>query len=283
MNYRHSYHAGNFADVFKHAILARILTHLLVKDTPFRYMDSHSGIGLYDLTKDEAAKTNEADLGIRRFLNAPRGPALDQLFEPYLNALKAHNGMEGKHYPGSPMIAANILRETDRLALAELHPEDARELRQRLDYDARVKVFEMDGYAAMNAWLPPPERRGLVLVDPPYEERGELERVVEIAAAALTKWPTGIFAFWYPVKAHREADLFAADIASLGIPKTLRLEVLVDAGGDARKLNGSGMIIFNPPWKLREEASVMLPFLAKTLATGAHTSWKADWLVGERN
>jgi 23S rRNA (adenine2030-N6)-methyltransferase len=281
MNYRHAYHAGNFADVFKHAILARILLHLTAKETPFRYMDTHAGVGLYDLGRNEAQKTGEADLGIRRFLAAEKTPALTALFQPFTDVLKAFNAMEGKHYPGSPMIASHLLRRTDRLSLAELHPMDARELLRRFDNDRRATAVVMDGWAALKAWLPPPERRGMVLVDPPFEEQDELQRLVSALAAAHLKWPTGVFAFWYPVKAHREADLFAADIANLRIPKTLRLELLVDAGGDARALNGSGLIIVNPPWTLKQEAALMLPFLARAMAAGPYTAWKADWLTEE--
>ena len=281
MNYRHAYHAGNFADVFKHALLARILLHLTTKDTPFRYMDSHAGIGLYDLTSPEAAKTSESKQGVVRFLATPRPPQLEPLFAPYLSALKAFNAMDGRHYPGSPMIGAHLLRPQDRLSLAELHPEDARELQRRLDHDSRVRIVATDGWAALKAWLPPPERRGLVLIDPPFEEENELARLVQALPAAHQKWPTGCFALWYPVKAYRDTERFVATIQALAIPKTLRLELMVDAGGDARKLNGNGLIIVNPPWKLKNEAVAMLPWLAKALATGAHTQWKAEWLVGE--
>ncbi|MFM9974896.1 MAG: 23S rRNA (adenine(2030)-N(6))-methyltransferase RlmJ [Beijerinckiaceae bacterium] len=281
MNYRHAYHAGNFADVFKHSLLARMLVHLLAKETPFRYMDTHAGVGLYDLGRIESQKTGESDLGIRRFLAAERTPALNALFQPYLDVLKAFNALDGKHYPGSPMVASHLLRRTDKLSLAELHPMDSRELLRRFDNDRRTTAMMMDGWSALKAWLPPPERRGMVLVDPPFEDRDELQNLIPALAAAHLKWPTGTFAFWYPVKAHREADLFAADIANLRIPKTLRLELLVDAGGDARALNGSGMIIVNPPWTLKQEAALMLPFLARTLAIGPHTAWKADWLTGE--
>jgi 23S rRNA (adenine2030-N6)-methyltransferase len=282
MNYRHAYHAGNFADVFKHAMLTRILVHLCAKETPFRYMDTHAGIGLYDLEGDAAKRTGEAALGVQRFLAVDRSPSLHALFEPYIGALKAYNGMDGKHYPGSPMVAAHLLRSQDRLALNELHPEDARALAKRFDHDRRALTTAIDGWTALKAWLPPPERRGVVLVDPPFEQPDELLRMTQALAAAQLKWPTGMFALWYPVKAHRDADLFAADIQALRIPKTLRLELLVDAGGDARKLNGTGLIIVNPPWKLRQEAVVMLPFLARAMAVGPRTAWKADWLVGEQ-
>jgi 23S rRNA (adenine2030-N6)-methyltransferase len=282
MNYRHAYHAGNFADVFKHAMLARILVHLTAKDTPFRYMDTHAGVGLYDLEREESRKTNEADLGLRKFLATPRTPALEDLFKPYLDVLKAFNALEGKHYPGSPMVASHLLRRTDRLSLAELHPDDARMMQRRFSNDRRATTGAIDGWAAMKAWLPPAERRGVILVDPPFEEANELERMVDALAEAHRKWATGMIVLWYPVKAHRDADLFAANVQALGIPKTLRLEVLVDAGGDPRKLNGSGLIVVNPPWKLKKDAEMMLPFLANALSAGNHTAWSAQWLVGEK-
>jgi 23S rRNA (adenine2030-N6)-methyltransferase len=282
MNYRHAFHAGNFADVMKHALLARILTHLTAKETPVRYMDTHAGVGLYDLTADEARRTGEAADGVGRFLAAARTPALDELFRPYLAALKAFNAHEGRAYPGSPLVALHLLRPQDRLALAELHPEDSRALARRMTRDARVKVVSaMDGFAAARAWLPPPERRGVVLIDPPFEEPGEFSRMADALAMAQGKWATGMFALWYPRKGWREADRFHRALADIGIPKTLRLELDVDAGADETRLGGCGLIVVNPPWKLKEEAEAMLLFLARTLRQGAKTAWRADWLVGE--
>jgi 23S rRNA (adenine2030-N6)-methyltransferase len=281
MNYRHVYHAGNFADVFKHALLARILVHLTQKDTPFRYCDTHAGIGLYDLTGEEAGKTGEATGGVGAFLGAARSPALDDLFRPYVAALKAFNALDGRFYPGSPMIAAHLLRQKDRIALAELHPEDGRALTRRLDHDDRVKVSVMDGYAALKAWLPPPERRGVVLIDPPFEEKDEFQRMTEALQMAHAKWATGMIALWYPLKGWRDADRFHRALRDVAIPKTLRLELSVDANGIDEAFTGTGMIIINPPWKLKDEAASMLPFLAKTMAKGPRTSWRADWLVGE--
>lgn len=281
MNYRHAYHAGNFADVFKHAILTRILLHLTAKDTPFRYMDTHAGIGLYDLSGEEARKTTEASEGVRRFLAAPRAPAVDELFRPYLAALKAFNALEGLHYPGSPMIAAQMLRQTDRLSLAELHPEDSRALVRRFQRDRRATVLAMDGWQALKAWLPPPERRGMVLVDPPFEQEDEFDRMAGALEGAHRRWATGTIAFWYPIKGWREADRFSRAVAALAIPKTLRLEMLIDAEGDDRALNGTGMIVVNPPWTLKDDASVMLPFLTRAMARGPKTRWRADWLQGE--
>jgi 23S rRNA (adenine2030-N6)-methyltransferase len=281
MNYRHAYHAGNFADVFKHALLTRILVHLAAKEAPFRYMDTHAGIGLYDLTGEEARKTGEAAAGVVQFLAAPRNPQMEALFAPYIGALKAFNALEGRHYPGSPIVAAHLLRNQDRLSLAELHPEDSRELSRRFRNDRRALVSAMDGWQALKAWLPPPERRGMVLVDPPFEQPDEFSRMTEALVAAHRRWATGVLAFWYPVKDWREAERFARDVKALAIPKTLRLELTVEVDGDDRKLNGTGMIVVNPPWKLKDEAAAMLPHLARALGRGGKTGWKAEWLVEE--
>jgi 23S rRNA (adenine2030-N6)-methyltransferase len=281
MNYRHIYHAGNFADVFKHALLARILMHLSAKDTPFRYMDTHAGIGLYDLTTREAQRTGEAAEGVTRFLAAARSPVLEDLFRPYIGALKAFNALDGKFYPGSPIMAQHLLRPQDRLILAELHPEDSRALHRRMAKDIRIKVQPVDGYSALKAWLPPPERRGVALIDPPFEEPGEFAQMRDVLLQGHAKWPTGMFALWYPRKGWREADRFHRDLVTLAIPKTLRLELDVDAMADETSLGGCGMIVVNPPWKLKDEAEAMLPFLARALKQGTKSTWRADWLVGE--
>jgi 23S rRNA (adenine2030-N6)-methyltransferase len=281
MNYRHAFHAGNFADVFKHALLARIIAHLKAKTAPLRYMDTHAGIGGYDLTASEARRTGEAAEGVTRFLAAPKTPALDVLFQPYIAALRAFNALEGRFYPGSPLIAQHLLRADDRIMLAELHAEDARALARRVTRDIRVKLTPSDGYAALKGWLPPPERRGVVLIDPPFEEPDEFARMEATLAMAHEKWATGMFALWYPRKGWREADRFHRALTQRAIPKTLRLELDVDATADETRLGGCGMIVVNPPWKLKEEAEAMLPFLARTLAQGSKTAWRADWLVGE--
>ncbi len=280
MNYRHAYHAGNFADVFKHALLARILAHLAAKETAFRYHDTHAGLGLYDLTADAPGRTGEAAEGVRRFLAAPRDAALETLFRPYIAALKAFNALDGRFYPGSPMLAAHLLRPQDRMSLAEMHPEDGRTLRRRFEKDRRATVVAGDGYGALNAWLPPPERRGVVLIDPPFEQPDEFGRMAEAAALAQRKWATGMLAFWYPIKGWREPDRFHRTLREQAIPKTLRLELLIDSEGDESALNGCGLVVVNPPWKLQDEAKAMLPFLAKAMARG-RTTWRADWLVGE--
>jgi 23S rRNA (adenine2030-N6)-methyltransferase len=281
VNYRHAYHAGNFADVFKHALLARMLTHLRAKDAPFRYIDTHAGIGLYDLSRDEARRTNEADSGIRRFLKAPRPQIMEALFQPYTAALKAVNGMEGLHYPGSPMIAACLARAQDKLALAELHSEDVRALEKRFDHDRRIIVRAMDGWTALKAWTPPPERRGMVLIDPPFEAADEFHQMLTALTGAYKKWPTGTFALWYPLKATGDVRRFIGDLVNLGLPKTLRLELVVETQGDSHRLLGSGMVVVNPPWKLKQEADIILPFLARALSDAKTGHWKTEWLVGE--
>jgi 23S rRNA (adenine2030-N6)-methyltransferase len=281
MNYRHAFHAGNFADVFKHALLARILAHLAAKQTPFRHMDTHAGIGLYDLTADEARRTGEAAEGVKRFLAASMSPELEALFRPFVAALKAFNALDGRFYPGSPLVALNLLRAQDRMMLAEMHPDDARALGRRMAKDIRVKVLSADGYGALKGWLPPPERRGVVLIDPPFEEPGEFQRMADALAMAHGRWATGMFALWYPRKGWREADRFHRALAALGLPKTLRLELDVDAGADDARLGGCGLIVVNPPWTLKEEAEAMLPFLARVMKQGGKSTWRADWLVGE--
>jgi 23S rRNA (adenine2030-N6)-methyltransferase len=281
MNYRHAFHAGNFADVFKHALLARVLAYLKRKDAPFRYVDTHAGIGLYALDAEEAKRTGEADAGVKRFLAAPRSAELDALFQPYLAALKAVNALDGRFYPGSPILAATLLREQDRLALAELHPEDFRALTKRLDWDARTKTFEMDGYKALNAWTPPPERRGVVLIDPPFEKLDEWERMTEALAKAHRKWPTGVYLLWYPIKDWRETEQFARALKELAIPRTLRLELLIDADAEPGTLHGCGMIAVNPPFTLEAEAKAMLNHMGGALRTGRRHRVITSWLVGE--
>jgi len=281
MNYRHAFHAGNFADVFKHALLARILAYLAAKEAPFRYHDTHAGFGLYDLTGDAPGRTGEAAEGVGRFLAAPREGAMEALFKPYVAALRAFNALDGRFYPGSPLVAAHLLRLQDRLSLAELQPDDGRALRRRFERDRRVGVILGDGYGALNAWLPPHERRGMTLIDPPFEQPDEFSRLLEAAALSHRKWPPGILAIWYPIKSWREPDRFHRALRALAIPKTLRLELVLDTEGPDSALNGCGLIVVNPPWTLKDEAAAMLPFLARALARGSRTSWRADWLVGE--
>lgn len=279
MNYRHAYHAGNFADVQKHAVLALVIEHLKRKDSPFRYVDTHAGIGAYDLSSVPAEKTGEWRDGIGRVLAEPAPPAE---LAPYLQAVEAINPGGGVlHYPGSPAVVAALSRPVDRLSLCELHPEDAEILRRRFRADGRVGVHHRDGYTALKAMLPPPERRGLVLIDPPFEVRDEFALMRKGLESALKRWPTGMYALWYPIKSREPVARFHADLVMLGLPKTLVAEVMIDTGDAPDRLNGAGLVLVNPPWKLDEALSSLLPWLAGVLAPGAGLA-RLDWLVAEK-
>jgi 23S rRNA (adenine2030-N6)-methyltransferase len=279
MNYRHAYHAGNFADVHKHATLALVLEHLKRKDAPFVYMDTHAGTGAYDLASVQAEKTGEWKDGIGRVLAEPAPP---EELAPYLDAVRRLNPDGGiRTYPGSPAVAAALTRPGDRLALCELHPEDADILKRRFAADRRVGVHHGDGYGGCKAMLPPPERRGLVLIDPPFEVRDEFERMRQGLAQAMKRWPTGLYALWYPIKNRAITDRFHADLAMLGLPKTLAAELMIRNGDDATILNGCGLVVVNPPWKLDEALGNLLPWLARVLAP-EQGSWRVEWVVAEK-
>ena len=263
MNYRHAFHAGNFADVMKHAILARILVHLAQKDAPFRVVDTHAGIGRYDLSAPEAGRTGEWHGGIGR-LETPLAPPVEALLAPYRAVLASVRERYGADvYPGSPAIIREMLRRDDRAILVEKHPADGALLRERFNAVANAKVLLLDGWTALGSLIPPRERRGLVLIDPPYEEPSELASALGRLDEAVRRWPTGIFALWYPIKG-APGPASAPDLA--GRP-TLRLELFVDRPS-ATRLNGSGLLIVNPPWRLAGDAAILLPALAERLAAG---------------
>lgn len=260
LNYRHAFHAGNFADVMKHAMLVRILVHLARKEAPFRVVDTHAGIGRYDLSGPEAERTGEWRGGVGR-LDAPFAAPVEALLAPYRAILASVRERYGPStYPGSPAIIREMLRRDDRAILVEAHPDDGALLRGRFNAVANAKVLLLDGWAALGSLIPPRERRGLVLIDPPYEEAGELDAAFERLAKAVRRWPTGLFALWYPIK---RAPIPTPDF---GRP-TLRLELFAARPSDA-VLNGSGLLLVNPPWRLAEETSILLPALTERLATG---------------
>lgn len=281
MNYRHAYHAGNFADCMKHALLARILLHLTQKETPFRVIDTHAGIGLYDLGGVEAGKTLEWEAGIGR-LETPLDAAAEVLLAPYRDALRAVKQQFGDNfYPGSPLLASLLTRRQDRAIFVEKHPADVAVLAEHFRRDRRVKVLELDGWTALKAMIPPVERRGVVLIDPPFEVEGELAHLGHALVEAHRKWSTGILAGWYPIKDLAQTERLADILRVSGVPKILRLELLVDRADDPERLNGCGLVVINPPWKLAEEADILLPALAERLARAAHAGFRCDWLSGE--
>ena len=270
MNYRHAFHAGNFADVFKHALLSRILVYLMRKDAPLRYMDTHAGIGRYDLKALKADRTGEWRDGIARFRDAKLPRPVADLLKPWLDAVGPLDaeGRPVRLYPGSPAVAQALLREQDKLTLCELHPEDMRDLVKRMGRDGRLRIVEIDGYTALKAYVPPPERRGLVLIDPPFEQRDEFDRMVAVFAESYARWPTGTYAFWYPMKAMRAGEAFTKNLRRVGAEKVLRLELWVDAVQATGPLTGSGLVIVNPPFVLEQEARMLLPALKGLLARG---------------
>lgn len=282
MNYRHGFHAGNFADVVKHAVLARIVAHLRAKPTPFRIIDTHAGPGLYDLSGPEASKTGEWREGIARLLTASPTAEVRALLAPYLDTIATLNS-PGRLtlYPGSPLLVRAWLRPRDRLIACELEPAAAAALRENLASSTRAKVVAIDGWTALSAYVPPKERRGLVLVDPPFEAPDEFAQLAAALAEAHRKWPTGIYLLWYPIKDRSGPDALAKRLKRLGIGKILRAELTVSKRPDPSKLNGCGLIIVNPPWKLEGELNALLPALMDCLSQG-EGGFRLDRLTGEK-
>ncbi len=284
MNYRHAFHAGNFADVVKHVLLSRILVHLARKPTPFRYLDTHAGIGAYDLDGPEARRSGEWRDGIGRLDVAAASPAVQDLLKPYLEALGPRDP-EGRpnRYPGSPLLALALSRPGDRLTLCELHPDGAARLTKALARARRTKVIAIDGYTALKAYVPPPERRGVVLVDPPFEERTEFAALLEGVVGAHRKWPTGIYALWYPLKDPEAVARFTTGLMASGLDQVAQVEFMVAPnlwGKEA--LAGCGMVFVNPPFGFEGEVALLLPFLAASLSRQEPASWRWRWLAGER-
>jgi 23S rRNA (adenine2030-N6)-methyltransferase len=282
MNYRHAYHAGNFADVVKHAVLCRVLVHLRDKPAAFRVIDTHAGAGRYDLAGPEAGKTQEWQGGIDRLMRAELAAPVRALLAPYLDAVAALNP-DGKlaTYPGSPALAKASLRWQDRLIACELEPNAADALEHELAGDARAKAIAIDGWTALTAYVPPVERRGVVLIDPPFEQLGEFDRLAQGLAAAHRKWPIGTYLLWYPIKDAAEVAGFARRLARLGIAKMLRVELILPTAGPDTGLRGTGLIAVNPPWTLHDELKLLLPVLADVMSRGEKGTATLDWLAGE--
>ncbi|RWM24993.1 MAG: 23S rRNA (adenine(2030)-N(6))-methyltransferase RlmJ [Mesorhizobium sp.] len=282
MNYRHAYHAGNFADVVKHAVLSRLVEYLKQKDKAFRVIDTHAGIGRYDLASVESGKTGEWQGGVGRLFEATLEPRAAALLQPYLEAVRAENPGGGLgRYPGSPLIVRHLLRNQDRLTAIELHPQDAARLKSVFAGDFQARVIELDGWLALGAHLPPKEKRGLVLVDPPFEEEGEFQRLVENLRRAHRRWPGGIYALWYPIKDRKAVAAFRAALKETGIPKLLDIGFEIRPTSSEPSLDGSGLVVVNPPFTLEGELRVLLPALHKVLAVEQPSRWTIEWLAGE--
>jgi 23S rRNA (adenine2030-N6)-methyltransferase len=290
MNYQHAFHAGNFADVHKHVVLTRILEHLRLKSTAFRVIDTHAGAGRYDLFGPEAFRSAEWRSGIGRLFDAFRlnthqvarkNDAARALLAPYLDVVADLNPSgELRAYPGSPLIALALMRRQDRLIACEIEPRAASLLKTALTGDARAKVLAIDGWMALNANVPPKERRGVVVVDPPYEERADFTRLSATFAEAHRKWPTGIYLLWYPIKERDAPDALLRRLRKLAIPKILRCEIMLGAPRADAGLVGSGLIVVNPPHVLEREMQTVLPVLLNLLLPEA--MYRLDWLVSEQ-
>ncbi|MCB1731578.1 MAG: 23S rRNA (adenine(2030)-N(6))-methyltransferase RlmJ [Pseudomonadales bacterium] len=277
LSYRHAFHAGNFADLIKHVVLVEILEHLVRKATPFEYIDTHAGAGLYDLHSAAALKLREYAGGIGR-LQPQDYPEMARYFE----VIQAFNAAdELAFYPGSPAIAGYFLRPQDRAWLFELHPRDYELLRANLAGNRRMKVQCQDGFEGLQALLPPTSRRGLVLIDPSYEVKSDYDLVVDRLLAACRKFSHGIYALWYPVVERRRIDELETRIARSGIRNVQRFELGVAPDSAARGMTAAGMLVVNPPWKLLEKMAGLLPRLAPALAEEGGGSYKCEVLAGE--
>ena len=282
MNYRHAFHAGNFADVIKHIVLTRILTYLQEKPTAFRVIDTHAGSGLYDLEGEEAQRGGEWLTGIARIMQARFSNETAELARPYLDIVRAFNPQaQLKTYPGSPLIARAMLRPQDRLVACEVEPKARKALIDSLRRDTQARVVDLDGWVALPAFVPPKERRGLVLIDPPFEAKNEFDRLAEVFSQAFAKWPTGIYVIWYPAKNRRATDQLADAVvraAAVAKPpgKCLRLEFSVAPQTTGAPLSSTGLLIVNPPFTLQSELKTMLPELEKPLGQGGAARFRLE-------
>jgi 23S rRNA (adenine2030-N6)-methyltransferase len=274
MNYRHAFHAGGFADVIKHIVLVRMLTYLQDKPGAFRVIDTHAGAGLYDLTSDEARRGGEWLTGIARLMQARFSEPTAALLKPYLDIVRAFNPERDlKAYPGSPLIARALLRPQDRLTACEVEPGARKRLIATLRRDTQARIVDLDGWLALPAFVPPNERRGLVLIDPSFEQKDEFERLAQGFAEAFAKWPTGSYLMWYPVKSRRATDALARHVAGMvgtgpSPGQCLRLEFSVAPQSAGAALASAGLLIVNPPFTLLGELKAILPELEKPLGQG---------------
>lgn len=278
MNYRHAFHAGNHADVLKHIILSRIITLLTQKDTPIAYLDTHAGIGLYDLQASEASRTGEWLEGIKPLFDTPNPPAL---ITPYIDIIKALNVSNTlRYYPGSPTIAKALMRPQDHIILNEKHPEDSLVLKKNFKHDRNTTIHSQDGWLLPKAVLPTQEKRIVVLIDPPFEQENELELCVKSLTESIKRMRQAIVIIWYPIKDQKTLNHFYNSLKQSNAPKLLKAELMIKPADNDLGLNGSGMIIANPPWKLESELLSLLPFLTNVL-TEDTGKWQINWLIEE--
>lgn len=278
LSYRHSFHAGNHADVVKHIVLTLILTALKQKEKGFFYLDTHSGVGRYSLLSAEAEKTGEYIEGIARLWDRTDLPEEVAL---YINALKKINKGKLRFYAGSPLLAVQQLRPQDRALLTEIHPNDFPLLRQEFAKVPNVVTKRENGFQQLKAALPPKEKRGLVLIDPPYELKEDYELVVKAIVEGYKRFATGVYAIWYPVVLRQHTKRIVKGLEATGIRKILQIELAVRPDSDQRGMTASGMIVINPPWQLEGQMKKILPYLTEVLVPEGTGSWKVDWITPE--
>ncbi len=285
MNYRHAYHAGNFADVVKHIILTRVLEYLKRKEAPFFVLDTHAGTGRYELNDTEAQKTLEFEHGIARYVeNAGKAPqgvkTLCKQFDELIRLLNP-NGLTT--YPGSPLVAQSGIRLHDRLSLVELHPVDFKQLTENFNWAKNTKTHNLDAWVAMRAQLPPKEKRGLVLIDPPFEDRDEFNAILRALHDAKKRFANGTYMVWYPIKDMAMIASFRDVLSGMDLGRTLDVRLMIDQPKDEKTFVGSGMVIINPPYVLQQELTILLPWLTQLFETGSgRGSYSVDELVHEK-
>ncbi len=279
LSYRHIYHAGNHADILKHVIVSQICQHLIKKEAPFFYLDTHAGIGEYPLSSTQAQKNKEFESGIAKLIAESTLPEPIAEFVQLVQSMNPPN--ELLTYPGSPKVVSYYQRLKDKLHLCELHPSDFPVLAALFPNKRKANVQKGDGFAAVRAMLPPPQKRGFVLMDPPYEVKKDYQTVVNALSDGYKRFPTGTYAIWYPVLSRQQANNLISSVKSTGIRNTLLVELLIrDADAD-KGMNGSGMIITNPPWTLETEAAQYLPILTSLLGEGSAASFQVRWITPE--
>ncbi|MCZ4059887.1 23S rRNA (adenine(2030)-N(6))-methyltransferase RlmJ [Pantoea sp. LMR881] len=279
LSYRHSFHAGNHADVLKHTVQSLIITALKEKEKPFFYLDTHAGAGRYQLSGEHAERTGEYLEGIARIWQQPDAP---ELLHPYFDAIHALNRNNTlRYYPGSPLIARHLLREDDKLQLTELHSSDYPLLRNEFSKDKRARVDRADGYQQLKAKLPPPSRRGLILIDPPYEMKSDYQAVVKGIQEGHKRFSTGVFALWYPVVLRQQIKHMLRDLEATGIRNILQIELATRPDSDQRGMTASGMIVINPPWKLAQQMETLLPWLHQKLVPAGTGHFSVTQIVAE--
>ena len=279
LSYRHQFHAGNVSDVFKHALLSRLLIALSRKDKPYFMLDTHAGLGLYDLEHPWSQKTAEWRMGIGRIWARADAPAA---LQPYLEIVRADNP-DGhlRHYPGSPRIARKLMRADDRLALCELNKDDCATLKAVFADTHHTAIHNQDGFSAIRAFLPPQERRGLTFIDASFDQADEFGRIMRSVKEAYARFATGMIAVWYPLMAPSAMQAFARSLQGAGLPKTLQLELTVHPDDWTEHIRGSGMVIVNPPFGLDKEARPLIDWLWQALSPQKEGGTRCDWLVTE--